>query len=103
MDKSMVFGLAVAVALLAGPAAAEKAEATRFEKKVDRFLGGELPAGFYTYLYRWKQWKDPEATDLDEALAEMSRRGSNVIYAGALGRGQCGTDCLNSVSSIESR
>ena len=50
--------------------------------KIDRFLGGRMPIGFYIYLYNWKQNKDTSATDLDEALADMAGRGFNCLYVG---------------------
>lgn len=50
--------------------------------KIDRFLAGRMPVGFYIYLYNWKQYTNSAATDLDQALAEMARRGFNYLYVG---------------------
>ena len=58
--------------------------ARRQQEKMEQYLGGKLPVGFYSYLYNWKQNKDTSATDLDEALAEMARRGFNILYVGGV-------------------
>ena len=52
--------------------------------KIDRMLDGQLPVGFYIYLYSWKQFKNPAEHDLDDALAEVSRRGFNYLYVGGV-------------------
>ncbi len=52
--------------------------------KVERSLGGQLPVGFYIYLYNWKQNQNPAEHDLDDALAEMARRGFNYLYVGGV-------------------
>jgi len=47
-------------------------------------LGGQLPVGFYIYLYNWKQFKNPSEHDLDDALMEIARRGFNYLYVGGV-------------------
>lgn len=54
----------------------------RQKAKIEKFLDGRLPIGFYIYLYNWKQNKNPEAHDLDDAIKEMARRGFNYLYVG---------------------
>ncbi len=60
------------------------ASAVEVRTKIDRSLGGQMPIGFYIYLYNWKQFKNPSEHDLDDALAEMARRGFNYLYVGGV-------------------
>ncbi|MFA6566695.1 MAG: hypothetical protein WCS96_00640, partial [Victivallales bacterium] len=59
-----------------------KSPGLRQETKMERFLNGKLPIGFYIYVYNWKQRTDAEAHDLDDAIEEMARRGFNYLYVG---------------------
>jgi len=57
----------------------------RQETKMERFLSGKLPIGFYIYTGDWRQSKDAEAHDLDNAIEEMAKRGFNYLYVGGTG------------------
>lgn len=49
---------------------------------MERFLNGQLPIGFYIYLYNWRQCKDANEHDLDNAIEDMAKRGFNYLYVG---------------------
>jgi len=67
---------------------APRGEAGETQSRMARFLGDRPAVGFYIYLYDWKQAKDPNVHDLDDALAEMAKRGFNYLYVGAVADGE---------------
>lgn len=75
------------IALLAGRLLVTLAAAApaSIQSRIDRLLDGQMPIGFYIYLYDWKQARDTSQHDLDDALEDMARRGFNYLYVGGVG------------------
>jgi len=87
-------GLTLVLMVRAGGAApaedpvAPRSETGETQSRMARFLGDRPAVGFYIYLYNWKQAKDPNVRDLDEALAEMAKRGFTYLYVGGVSDGE---------------
>lgn len=55
--------------------------------KMEQFLDGRLPIGFYFQTYGWKQQSDPSEHDMDDAITEIARLGFNYLYVRGAGDG----------------